>query len=135
MKISKKSYHYRWYRTINSLVHDKYDNLPTNLCNYFWGFIGVNIIGLLLLLLASFTCFAILSPIILIITLFITKPPEDLFGVGIVTGAMETVALVIIGTRLVFEKFENKKDSFLNVTNEYVKAKKQNICPLIEFTE
>lgn len=116
MKISKKSWHYRWLLFMNQY---KIDNMPKSLCGYFWSLV-ISLFGV---------------PVF-----FVAVSPVILFGC-ICAGLYYSYWWIV-------DKYKNHRDKKRIARGEpvckhrepslfrkWLKAKKEKVCPLIEFTE
>lgn len=132
MKISKKSWHYRFLKAQRRAV-------PVSLCPYFWAVVfealKMLVIGASLLVIAMFVA----------MVLFVT-PIGYMFDASWVTekeiGASVTfwAAIIIMttvgGTRHFYRRLRQNrpvvhKES--NIVTAYIKARKEKICPMLEF--
>ncbi len=119
MKVKRTS----WFSRISNLGYD-WKRTNDNLCNYFWRAIGKGF-GILLgtalsvcLLYSYFTHNEVISTTIMILFM--------IFSVGI-------PVLVIYFVRKNFGK--SPEMPYGNIVIEYIKAKKNKICPLIEYVD
>lgn len=132
MKISTKSWHYRFLNSLNT-------NIPKSLCPYFWKvvFTIAWITGSILLLIAFFTSIGVrifegigfaVDNIVLYWSL------AAVVGTATVTSAIALVVAVIFGFVWAKENFKPPyKEEPLIIT--FVKNKKSKICPRLEFED
>lgn len=120
MRISRKSWHYK-------MADMLCEYGPSNsLCIYFWQVLGS------LFLWVSLAVFA------LCILWFLVSPIRMFFDEG---AAQDAVTLCFIGLGAMFIYLlgrllsKAKEATFLQVTGEFIAAKKRRICPVIEFGE
>lgn len=143
MIISKNSWHYK-------IITEKFCFLQpilypsNNLCLYFWSVIFRFIQGIS-------TYLVLASPIVSLIVVFLMDSQNVPLFVGlwaftgfIVSGITLVFALVFIGVIVVdysnklIKKHSpktSKKEKKPNLFIAYIKAKKQKICPIIEFKD
>ncbi len=130
MKISKSSWHYKLIK--------RYEEEPANnLCVYFWQVVLGLLIPVFIIGAVSFIIFFIISDTLI-------------FMSGVIGFILFVLFLVYVGLPLYdkyIEPFYNKyikrepkplkpkKDKKPNLTIEYLKAKKQKICPILEWEE
>jgi len=118
MIIKRSSWHYKF----NNLVKPEMGN--ENLCSYFWRFIGKCVV--VLTILAVFLIFAysfIISPFVLLHTAVL------LF----ITSIVIIPAVSIHYLRRIFKgPITSPKENFIM---EYIKAKKNKVCPLITYID
>lgn len=130
MKISNQSWHYKLMKWVG--ITDPRDR--TNLCSYIRGIFLTITIPLVL----------ILSPIIIAIVLLLGLEPSGwIFAATIVT-IFEVAILIVIGYTILSDYYSETIKHILfpnrikrkepNIFFEWLKAKKQKICPMIEFT-
>ena len=125
MNISKKSWHYK----LNSFMSRSFSmRWDWNLCRYFWRTVGS------LLQLAVFLLLVMLVGIGLgigTITAFTTKVD------WVVTGSILLIIIVVYCLIKSFCRFNAwiKTTPNLSLLRDYVKAKKQKVCPIIDFVE
>ncbi len=120
MKINKNAWHYKLQRFWRF-------SPVNNLCSYFWS----TVLGVLLFPIVPFLFVTSLFFILLPFIWFFFSDIEWL-GVAITVGFFEIMALLF--SWVDYRREKNIHDK-LSVTREYIKAKKQKICPLIEYVE
>ena len=128
MKINKNSWHYK-------MNYEFSERLPKTLCSYFW----TTVIRTLLLLVFSA---AILTTLIILISplalLFDIKHPMQEVSFSIYGLMFALFLCLFIGA-----KVENyKRNKYLirpykkpNILWDYLKAKKEKVCPFLEFED
>lgn len=130
MKVSKKSWHYRWMKKIG--FHP-----PSNLCAYFWTTVW------------SILVFPVIAAVALVAATLLLAPFWTLFfdnwgwqQAASVIGVVEIILLSVVLTFTISDRwgeerhekygyYGRKPDSMLK---QWFKAKKQKVCPLIEYT-
>ncbi len=137
MKISKRSLHYRFLRKMDGLP-------PTDLCRYMRNLVGWS---LLVGVAAPITIFGMIAlPASIVFGLFFIDLLVDKFGVivaialagSFILGAFAWLIVLISTILTVMDKMTQwrwrryESDSLLI---KWWKARKENICPIIEFTE
>jgi len=121
MKISKSSWHYRlWGR-----LSDEYKP-PRDLCHYFWSIVS-NIV-LVLMMLA-----VILGIVGWLLYAIITMPIIGWVVIGFICSAIVFPIIVIGGLRKLRGSPIWMPGS--DVLSEFIRAKKQRVCPLIEYMD
>jgi len=116
MKVKRSSWHYK----ISNF--GGFENCNDNLCVYFWRTVFKIVVGVLLAVLVGTVLYAYLtSPFILSITILI------LFLVSCV--ALPVLAICYLRKKL----GKPPEMPYGNIVVEYVKAKKNKICPFIEY--
>lgn len=132
MKISKKSWHYRFLRAQRYAV-------PTSLCPYFWAVVfealKMLVIGAILIALAA----------IVAMILFVTPigymfdaswVTEKEMGASVAFWAMIIIMATVEGTRRFYRRLRQKRAATPkepNIVTAYIKARKEKICPTLEF--
>ena len=116
MKINRKSWHYRWNKGFYSYFH------PDNLCEYFWK----TVFSLALPM-------AIISIMILLFVLLVNSAITDPWGALIGISAVGSLIFPIIAIVLLRYYFPSTKTKQERLVGEYLKAKKNRICPMIEY--
>jgi hypothetical protein len=99
-----------------------------NLCSYFWrlvsnvcGFIGKGLIILALTLIAGFSCYWIVTdPILLIIVLWMTS-----------SAFLPPFAIYFLRKKL----GKSPEMPYGNIFIEYIKARKEKVCPIIKYKD
>jgi len=117
MKINRKSWHYRIRKFWS------FDD-ARNLCSYFWSTVWATAL------------FPIVPVVALFVLLFLTAPLWGIWidsqGFNIIIGIFEIFGLCVFW-------YEYRKEEYKHtvrepsLVKEFVKAKKQKICPLIEY--
>lgn len=143
IKVSKNSWHYRLYVSV-------WDSPPKDLCRFFWGTIAAmflhvaDFIGGILARLGTGFWRAVLflfmiGMFIFLAVVIVLATIENPWFPLILMGCMAAVAalLAIVGLLIVYlvdrDKEEQKEGaSTPTIAWEFVKAKKQRVCPLIE---
>jgi hypothetical protein len=137
MKISKQSWHYK---------ANLWDYPHNNLCQYFWQValsIGVRIVGWGLLLLAGFICLFILSYPFLIGF----NVAEVTFNMHMMISSIVgwLISMTLVGYYIDYRYYDNRLVKYLKrrkkakenkepgLVGAYLKAKKEKICPVLEF--
>lgn len=138
MNISRKSWHYK---LIDLYIFDPSESL----CVYFWQVILFSLISLLLVV---FVCTAIWMIIITPIFSMLWALPvhgfeyaisdeyaySGLVGSGIAMFTIEAIVMVMALLYYVFKKLTSRTYHILpDFASEYVKAKKEKVCPRIIF--
>ncbi len=156
MKISKNSWHYKMLKqgAFGCFNHYKPSN---SLCLYFWQVafqIGALFLWLPLMGFLFVSVFAV-GPLLLVATWFLAGElltsheammqilPEMLAPliaagvIGLILYAAAIVAFSCAGLSILSKKIRANQvvDSKPSLVIEYVKAKKQKICPILEFTD
>lgn len=142
MKVNKNSWHYKLL-TENFCFISGWEewHISNSLCLYFWQVMFRLVSGLGLGLIAT-------SPLVFWGTLLLGLHPSDLVffgrllvGLGIfVTFALTAVgalASIVYAGEFIRDKLPRKeyKEKESNLFVEYIKAKKNKLCPIIEFVE
>lgn len=119
MKIKRKSWHYK----ISNFGAD-YEKTNDNICRYFWRLIGK----------CAITVFGTLGGIVLILAYFTSH--YWISTTIAVLWACLTVALPILAIWFLREKLGKSPEMpHGSIVVEYIKAKKEKVCPLIEYTD
>ena len=147
MKISKQSWHYR-------LVNDSFTLPSNNLCTYVWQIIVSLIFWLIFIMFVSSAAFIIASGL----AVFVLPHFVDVWGyeghwrvkklieLVMVFGALFWIVCAgfsisylwgFLIDKLITDRregsFKSVKSRKPSIVSEYIKAKKQKICPMIEF--
>jgi hypothetical protein len=112
MKIKKSRWHYKlldWFTE---------GRVPTNLCSYFWNLVGRLFFLLLLTGIASGVIYEAIK-----------NWQTTLLAIGVIGG----VVLGGIGIAVFAEWNEKRKKSDPGLVMSFLKAKKDKVCPLLEF--
>jgi len=120
MKIKRSSWHYK----INMLGPDTYERYPDNLCFYFWRCVFRLLFWAFVVLIIGFIAYAyftdpFLTPITIIIFFFI------------LSGVLPVLAIYFLRKKI----GGPPKMPGENILFEYLQAKKNKICPLIEYVD
>lgn len=132
MKVSRTSWHYRWW---NEFHNNSYDNKPRkepkNLCQYFWGIVGP-MLGL------GFMGLTVLSAIgIGLWVAFTQHTLTALIVTFSITGFVPTYYLIYRLDKWVEARPERlpQPEREPGPFRAYFRARKQRVCPLIEVTD
>jgi len=136
MVINKNSWHYK---LVEFGVNSKYD-ISNNLCVYFWqsvrGFL-LSIVALALVcLLVCAICFMLAAPFmpLMVVEALFALIAWIILGFVIRSLFLETISKDHCLMIDVFAKLKSKeKEGKPNIVKEYLKAKKQKICPTLTF--
>jgi len=118
MKVKKNRWHYKlatYYR----------DSDPKSLCTYFWSMVwGITAIPVFWSIVA---CVAVGVAFIMILPIiqFFIETDSTLAGIG---GLIDIIILIVVWVEI--RPYRTPQD---NPVFEYIKAKKQGICPLMEY--
>ena len=107
MKLNPNSWHARWYVWLGA-------DLPCDLCSYMWGLL-FRTIGRFSVAAFLFLCLAVT------IATIILYPYVDVIIIGIVSGIF------------LLRWFIKGKPKFLSLIRDFLKAKKEKYCPMIEW--
>lgn len=123
MQISKNSWAYRvcvWAYPSNSL------------CVFFWQVVWSLMLWPILGAIALLAIFVLLClPIISILSLFISYEfSHDFIGSGFIILVIELGVAFIFGLTFIIDRYKYKV-----IVPQHIKAKKEKICPVIEFVE
>ena len=128
MKIDKKSWHYKIYKSTYFWFNEQKIPIETNLCQYvrriIWGSVFTWLIVPAFLL-------AIIAVVITLIANIVNALYKDLHATFIIFGSIFAVILCIVGY-LKIRYFWGSIDEKNYLLIEYFKAKKLKICPLIK---
>jgi hypothetical protein len=127
MKINKKSWHYRYYAWTYDKIEETTPPYRTNLCRYFWRFPLASLVMLFLFVLFPVAIVGSVS----FATFFIGRSMYHHLGwwnVLVVAG----IAAIVYLTRL---RGKISNNETVQLVGAYVAAKKQGVCPLIEFED
>ena len=134
--INRNSWHYRWYNKLRGGYFEE----PKAVCNYFWGFIGINMLALLSII-------TIVAGLGLLLT-FIVMPFFDFdkfieiiktIGIIMLVGALPSALFLYICSKVEDyldsrpRKVETKKEKETGVIKGMFYAVKNKICPMIEY--
>ena len=125
IKIDTNKWYHRW--TVDWWVH-----MPQSICAYFWKVVGT------LFLKFSFGIFSIIVPFV---TGCVLLYPilQIWFGTDIFLAILSSLLWIFVGNVSLYEYRKFKKAENPEIYNqhtiigEYIKAKKNKICPLIEY--
>lgn len=136
MKISKNTWHYKM--VTERFCYTNGWRACNNLCLYFWQVVARFLMGFALGLLA-------ISPVVTVIAI-ITNYMPPLVTPFVATGLTFAALCMIAGVIFIWEKTEDlirhtkwkrkslePKEKKPNLLIEYIKAKKEKMCPIIEF--
>lgn len=127
MRVSKKAWHYRFYRFMSDgYFHPK----TTNLCKYFWRVMW----GMLLASLAL----ALATTIVTCISVAIYQHPLAALGfaIGVAIALGVIIMVYYLYCKLDDRRYKNRhKVKELGLVRAYLKAKKDKACPIITFEE
>ena len=116
MRISRKSWHYR----LNTSLYDYFN--PNNLCEYFWKTVFALTIAM-----------AIISMMIWAVVGLTKHVVNDPWGSLIFLSLIGCIGFPIIAIKLLRYYFPSTKTKQESLVAEYLKAKKNRICPMIEY--
>lgn len=142
MEISKQSWHYKLVCNFN--------NEPSNsLCKYFWQVVGSALIWLIMTVIGlSMAIVTTLFPIAAIIIAYfypsdVIMEESFILSEVFIGGALLLMVYAIVTMywavkrigQFIYRKYKKKAkpDKEPNVAIEYIKAKKQKICPTLNF--
>ena len=138
MYVSTNSWHYRWFKFVFDWAHpfDRF-NEPTNLCAYFWRFIGTNLYGLFKL--TFFSALWAIIPVLLWSAFHNHSHGARgfLFAILVVAVALLVVILLFVaGEKLGrYAKQDIRKgESLFAIAVGAARAKKKKYCPTILYT-
>jgi len=129
MKISKSSWHYRFYSATHAYV-------PNNLCEYFWKLLGTIILSLFFVGWILYIIFCLGYAI------YVHDLKSE--NTSVIIGTVLWTVILVIGFCCLFYKIVHwfcarhpkvYKEKTPNLLLEWFKAKKNKYCPKIEFTE
>src|ERR1700722_2110491 len=126
MKISKKSGHFRW-------ISHTFDP-PENLCGYFWLLVLLFVLLIVRIGLILLVCLVALS-FALVVGISCWESAIKLgfgYSAAIAIGVVGAVTLVICGIAYA-PRAKRKFDATL--TGQWLRAKKDRICPLLEWED
>jgi hypothetical protein len=112
VKISRRSWHYRWYM-------DFWNSQPTDLCSYFWKLVFSIVLRAGMILIGSTVVLAVGSAAVV--------------GAYHIAGFL--LSLIGIGAAVFFVGWlarRSWKARDPNIVVAYLRAKKERLCPLIE---
>jgi hypothetical protein len=119
MKVKRKSWHYKI-----SNFGDSFEKSNDNLCRYFWRLIGK----------CALVVFGTLGGIFLTIAFFAS--PYWISVTIIVLWVCSSVILPVLAVWFLREKLGKSPEMpYGNLVVEYMKAKKEKVCPIIEYTD
>ncbi len=136
IKINKESWHYKLVKFGQTNEHE----ISNNLCTYFWQSVKGVLLGMfgivIVTLIGSTFLYMLAAPFMSLLL------PESIFafilcifyGVIIMKVAIESISEDHWLAIDVFAKFKSKeKERKPSIIKEYLKAKKQKICPTLTF--
>lgn len=141
--INKKSWHYRWFKYLANKWH--YFSEPKSVCNYFWGFVWINL-KLFVVSIALVALIVMVSmPIWVTIGTYFTQVDKGLLEATIAITIVECLfVFLFLGSELKdklerkYSKFKYSTENdtgFIKVTISTFKAFKNKVCPMIKYTE
>lgn len=129
MIINKNSWHYKfWSWTYTNRLEEKYPPSQTNLCSYVQRMIWIPLSYLMMALVVLAALLMIIGGAALLEYKAWSTHPYVSMGVHI---SLVVVFIVCFGS--IFWRL--KDNSTVIVVREYLSAKKQGICPVIEFND
>lgn len=140
MKVSSDSWHYKILMT----EHQRKVRYGTSLCVYFWmvvfSIFAWSVVGTFAAIFAAIGLFAIYATgyvwYFLIGGMFgVETFDADLIEFSFVLNGIFVATWILSMVLRKRDEMKNNRVSFDNLFFEYVRAKKQRICPLIEFEE
>lgn len=126
MKINKNSWHYK--------LNDKFYVGVSfrSICTYFWGTVFSSFMVGVFFPVATLL---ILSTLLLpIITIFVPSLINTALVGAIVVGAIADVIILSHVINYALKKYR-KKERKPTLVGEYISAKKQKVCPLVEYVD
>ena len=116
--IKRTSWHYRF----NGWMNSQFESYGMNLCRYFWKTVGsilqlLVIIGIILGAIGILTCACI----------------TDFWGIMIFLSPAGCVVLPILAISHLRKIYPKTEIPTPNILKEYIKAKKNKYCPMIDF--
>jgi O-antigen/teichoic acid export membrane protein len=134
MIINRKSWHYRWLKTLESYTGD-YDYDPKSLCTYFWRLVRLQALALIF---TSF-CLGVVSAIPLLLWSHFRNGSDGagvvLVAIAVVVGFISTIYIICkLNDRLRLGTMPRHL-TFLGVIIETAKAAKNKVCPLVKYEE
>jgi len=153
IKISRKSWHYRWLELLMMFCKSTSDlrfDAPKSICTYFWTFVLTNLmaIGLCILLLAAgcLILFLVIGPFIFTWSWLMNGSSNAMRGL-IAVSIIDLVFMAIFFEDKIKSGFSDAKDitsdkwdhvtsdGFGEICIKSFQATKQKICPLIQYRD
>ena len=135
MIVKKNSWHY-------SLVNSIFVKPSKSLCTYFWQIVGSILIYIMMVLTVVFMIAGLVGSSLFALWVIFTHGFDIAFntdyrymgivGIGMSMMIFTTVFGVWRGMMFVFGKIR-KNETKPNIATEYIKAKKEKVCPRITF--
>jgi hypothetical protein len=128
MKVSKKSWHYKWVDTV--WVETYIPHTGNNLCKYFWMLVWSITAPILIALFVCFILFGVGY------TLFMDGIHWGFFNIGIALFMLSLFIIPIIAISA-FRKYISNDTAIHTPTllSEFIRAKKDKVCPMIDFED
>lgn len=123
MKGKKSSWHYR----VTSSIWSNASIIGGNLCPYFWMLVWAMFMWCLIVSVVGFVLFMIVA-IILDVGLFISFLNVCLVALSMSTGLLPIIAIIILRAFDIDTQIKTPV-----ILSEYIKAKKGQYCPTIEW--
>ncbi|UYD59231.1 hypothetical protein HPMBJEAJ_00116 [Aeromonas phage avDM6] len=138
MNIKTSSWHYRF-------VNSFFDSVPRSLCPYFWKVVwGLMIVTgiILLLLMASFSIGVSILEFFAVNIGLIAMIASPFVGILAIVIVIAVMVFIAISWEIMKSKLRNKKWSNKNLhekkpslVGSYIKARKEKICPTLNFVD
>lgn len=147
MKINRRSLHYRFFRAMLWLSIWRRCNDPKSLCSYFWAVllspIAPPITAICLLGWAVLTATIVTAPVWVFYAWPHAEEGVEFVGLALLfaIGVIVDVALIIVAgdwalKRIPMDHMPRLSSSdMVHVAGEYIKAKKERICPIIQYED
>lgn len=144
MKISKDSWHYKFLTKDFWFVDGTwYGNVSNSLCGYFWQVVFKSIEHTIknFILPTAVVGVVAVAPLLQLVLWAVTGYWDlDTFGAFMVVAEvfLALVFSIIFGGFWLYEKIkysEVEMPEEVNIFTEYVKAKHEKVCPVLEFTD
>ena len=132
MKINKSSWHYRYMKWVDEKHGGLYGFPPKNLCQYFWMFVWALLKIPLLFVITGL----IVGGFLYVLLLGFAWPFYTFEGLLIpqfISFVCVCIAMIGLLSNFIYMRSEESPDSVCSLAVNYLKAKKQKVCPIIKY--
>lgn len=130
MKVNTSSWHYRTLKWLGTAYGNSFQwDPPTSLCSYFWSFplhaLRVTLCSSIIALAASYFPICVYS--------WLHNGSAGAKGIVLGTLVVAGFIALMCGFFLAKDRIEQRDDGTARLVLEFVKAKKNRVCPLITY--